>query len=82
MRDPSKHVTVDLQAVLQAPCGLVSQLYYKRKLSVYNFTVYSLGDGKGTCFIWDETEGGGGDPQKSLPASSCILDHCLEPSQT
>ena len=58
MRDPSKHVvTVDLQAVLQAPCGLVSQLYYKRKLSVYNFTVYSLGDGKGTCFIWDETEG-------------------------
>ena len=70
MRDPSKHVvTVDLQAVLQAPCGLVSQLYYKRKLSVYNFTVYSLGDGKGTCFIWDETEGKRG----SSEIATCIL---------
>ena len=35
-----------MQAVMQAPCGLVSQLYYKRKLSVYKFTTYSLSDGK------------------------------------
>ena len=69
LKDPTKHVvTVDLQAVLQAPCGLVSQLYYKRKLSVYNFTVYSLADGKGTCFIWDETEGMRG---------SCEIATCL-----
>jgi hypothetical protein len=39
------------------PCSLVSQAYYKRKLSSYNFTVYSLSDGKGTCFLWNETEG-------------------------
>ena len=57
-KDDSRHViTVDMQAVMQAPCGLVSQLYYKRKLSVYNFTTYSLSDGKGTCYTWDETEG-------------------------
>ena len=56
--DSKKHVvTMDLQAVLQAPCGLVSQLYYKRKLSVYNFTIYSLAGKKGTCFTWDESEG-------------------------
>ena len=68
-KDRSYHVvTVDLQAVLQAPCGLVSQLYYKRKLSVYNFTVYSLGDNKGTCFTWDETEGMRG---------SCEIATCL-----
>ena len=47
-KDPTKHVvTLDLQAVLPTPCGLVSQLYYKRKLSVYNFTIYSLADRKG-----------------------------------
>ncbi|KAK7475710.1 hypothetical protein BaRGS_00033032 [Batillaria attramentaria] len=68
-KDPKKHVvTMDLQAVLQAPCGLVSQLYYKRKLSVYNFTVYSLTDRKGTCFTWDESEGKRG---------SCEIATCL-----
>ena len=46
-----------MQAVMQAPCGLVTQLYYKRKFSVYNFTIYSLSDGKGTCYTWDKTEG-------------------------
>jgi hypothetical protein len=44
-------------SVLPTPCSLVSQAYYKRKLSSYNFTVYSLSDGKGTCFLWNETEG-------------------------
>ncbi|KAK7486497.1 hypothetical protein BaRGS_00022298 [Batillaria attramentaria] len=56
--DRRKHVvTVDLQAVLQSPCGLVSQLYYRRKLSVYNFTIYSLADGEAKCYTWDESEG-------------------------
>jgi hypothetical protein len=36
--------TFDLEAVLPKPCSLVSQAYYKRKLSSYNFTVYSLSD--------------------------------------
>ena len=61
-------ITVDMQAVMQAPCGLVSQLYYKRKLSVYNFTTYSLSDGKGTCYTWDETEGKRG---------ACEIPTCL-----
>lgn len=30
----------DLQAVLQVPCGDVNMFYYKRKLGVYNFTIY------------------------------------------
>jgi hypothetical protein len=30
--------TFDLEAVLPTPCSLVSQAYYKRKLSSYNFT--------------------------------------------
>jgi hypothetical protein len=34
--------TFDLEAVLPTPCSLVSQAYYKRKLSSYNFTVSHL----------------------------------------
>ena len=60
--------TFDLEAVLPTPCSLVSQAYYKRKLSSYNFTVYSLSDGKGTCFLWNETEGQRG---------SCEIATCL-----
>ena len=68
-KDRSKRVvTVDLQAMLQAPCGVGSQLYYKRKLSMYHFTIYSLSDKKGTCFTWDETEGKRG---------SCEIATCL-----
>jgi hypothetical protein len=36
--------------------------------SSYNFTVYSLSDGKGTCFLWNETEGQRG---------SCEIATCL-----
>lgn len=49
------------------PCSLVSQVYYKRKLSCYNLSFYSLGD-KGTCFLWNETDGERG---------SCEVATCL-----
>ena len=32
--------TFDLQAVLQTPCSLVSQIYYMRKLSSYSLSIY------------------------------------------
>ena len=69
-KDPTTHVvTLDLQAVLPTPCGMVSQLYYTRKLSVYNFTLYSLGGGNASCFIWDETQGMRG----SCEIATCIF---------
>jgi len=49
--------TFDLEAVLPTPCSKVSQAYYKRKRSCYNLSLHSLGDNKGTCFLWNETEG-------------------------
>lgn len=61
--------TFDLQAVLSAPCCLVGELYYKRKLSCYNLSFYSLGDKNGTCYLWDETQGGRG---------SCEIATCLQ----
>ncbi|CAG2207374.1 unnamed protein product [Mytilus edulis] len=61
-------VTFDLEAVLPTPCSLVSQVYYKRKLSCYNLSFYSLGDNKGTCYLWNETEGERG----SCEVASCL----------
>ena len=44
----------DLEAVLYTPCGKVSTLFYKRKLSTYNFTMYDLSNGDGYCYMWDQ----------------------------
>ena len=49
-------LTVDLQSVLSTPCGHVSSLYYSRKLSVYNFTLYNQVNGDGFCICWNETQ--------------------------
>lgn len=74
----------DLEAVLPVPCSLVNQAYYKRKLSCYNLSVYSLGDARGKCYLWNETEGKRGSCEiatcllmyiKSLPPS--VTDVCL-----
>jgi len=65
----SFHVsTFDLQAVLSVPCSLVSDVYYKRKLSCYNLSFYNLGNKNGHCFLWDESQGGRG---------SCEVGTCL-----
>ena len=52
--DDSYHsVTFDLQAVLTTSFAGDAQLYYKRKLSVYNFTIYDNSSASGHCYIWD-----------------------------
>ena len=50
---------------------MVSQLYYKRKLSVYNFTIYANDSGKASCFTWDKTEGKRG----SCEIASCLVTY-------
>jgi len=42
-------VTADLQSVFSTHCGNVSSLYYARKLSVYNLTVYNQVTHDGYC---------------------------------
>jgi len=76
--DKSVHVsTFDLEAVLPTPCSLVGELYYKRKISCYNLSYYSLADQKGTCYIWDETQGGRG----ANEIGSCVLKHISSVSE-
>jgi hypothetical protein len=64
-------VTFDLEDVLPTPCTMVGDLFDKRCLSTYNLSFYSLGDGKCTCYFWDETNGGRG----SSDIGSCVLMH-------
>ncbi len=52
-----KSIAFDLQAVLYTPHAGDSQIYYKRKLAAYNFTIYEHDSKDGYCFLWDETEG-------------------------
>ncbi|XP_073948647.1 uncharacterized protein [Choristoneura fumiferana] len=47
----------DFQKVLCTPQSDVSLFYYKRKFSVYNFTIFDIGNTEGFCFIYDETVG-------------------------
>ena len=47
--------TMDMQAVLLCPKSKASSLYYKTKLVVHNFMLYSLKTKEGYCYTWDET---------------------------
>ncbi|CAG2211934.1 unnamed protein product [Mytilus edulis] len=60
--------TFDLQAVLQTPCSLVSQIYYMRKLNCYNLSIYNLGTKNATSYLWSEVEGKRG---------ACEITTCL-----
>jgi len=48
----------DLQKVMTLPKCPVGQLYYLRKLNVFNFTIWALyGKGKiRLCYVWNESE--------------------------
>ena len=67
----------DLQSVLYTPCSDVSSMYYSRKLSVYNFTVYNQGTKEGKCYMWDESHGNRG----ANEIGTCLFKHmCSLPS--
>ncbi|CAH0752011.1 unnamed protein product [Diatraea saccharalis] len=45
-----------MQKILNTPYGNSMMLYYSRKLSVYNFTIYESATKKGYCNVWTETD--------------------------
>lgn len=64
-----KTVTFDLQSVLQIPSSEVSPLYYSRKLSAYNLTIYEgAPPNNAYCFTWTEINGARG----SLEIGTCL----------
>lgn len=44
----------DLQKTLNVPRGETSAFYYKRALSVFNFTIFDIRNTKGYCYLWTE----------------------------
>lgn len=62
--------TFDLQKVLSCPHGQMSILYYKRKLSCYNMTVFDAAMKEGFCYVWDESIAKRG----ANEVSSCLYD--------
>lgn len=49
-------IAFDLQAILYVPHAGDSQIYYKRKLAIYNFTIFDH-QHNGFCYMWDESNG-------------------------
>ena len=61
----------DFQKVLSTPKTEASYLYYKRKLSVYNFTIYDVVRHGAVCYVWSDNDAKKG----SNEDSSCLLHY-------
>lgn len=61
----------DLQQVLPCPRGEASSFYYKRKLAVYNLTVYDMGTQSARCYMWPEHISARGSNQ----VATCVLSY-------
>ncbi|KAK3910145.1 putative ATP-dependent RNA helicase DHX34 [Frankliniella fusca] len=53
----SRVLTCDLQKVLYCPKSDLGEYFYKRKVSVFNFTVFDCTVKEGHLFVWDQTIG-------------------------
>lgn len=72
--DPQNHhasAVFDLQQVISLPRSKGSAVFYKRRLSLYNFTIYDLGSKDCHCFIWHECLGQRG----SSEISTCVYKY-------
>ncbi|XP_039297599.1 uncharacterized protein LOC120354460 [Nilaparvata lugens] len=64
-------ISFDMQAILNLPTAGDAQIYYKRKLSVFNFTIYDSFNGDGYCYVWDEINGCKG----ASEVGTCLLEY-------
>lgn len=58
----------DFQKILNCPHGNVGLFYYKRKLSVHDFTVFDLARQEGYCYMW---------PEINCSHGACEVASCL-----
>ncbi|GFS00861.1 DNA repair protein rhp54 [Elysia marginata] len=61
----------DLQQIVLCPHGKSSSFFYKRRLGVYNLTVYDYKTCDAYCFKWPESEGRRG----SNEVATCLLKY-------
>ena len=50
-------LNMDLQRVLETPKAETGPIFYKRKLAVYNMTIFNLVTKEAHCNLWDQTKG-------------------------
>lgn len=67
-------ISFDLQAILSLPFAGDNQLYYRRKLNVYNFTIFDSFKNDGYCYFWDECNGKKG----SAEVGSCLIKYLTQ----
>ena len=65
--------------MLTTPQTLSSQLFYRRKLSTYNLTVFDIGKTRGFCYMWHEGVGKRG--ATNVASSSCVWRYMVECSE-
>lgn len=66
-----RSISFDLQAILSVPFSSDNQVYYRRKLNVYNFTIFEGHNSNGECFVWDECAGSKG----SSEIATCLFKY-------
>lgn len=64
------YAVFDMEKVLECPKTEAGGLYYKRKYSVFNFTIWDGTENVGYCYVWTESEAGKG----ANEVASCVLD--------
>ncbi|CAG9787820.1 unnamed protein product [Diatraea saccharalis] len=79
INSPNDTITAafDFQKVLSTPHAETSVLYYKRKLSVFNFTVFNMGKKNGKCYMWHE----GIAKKGANEVASCLYDYIRDNSE-
>nr|CAH7767959.1 unnamed protein product [Callosobruchus chinensis] len=61
----------DLQQVITLPISNEAAIFYRKRLSVFNFTIYDIGNKECICFQWDETISKRG----ANEVSSCVASY-------
>ena len=61
----------DMEQILNCPHGSSSEFYYKRRLGIYNLTVFDYKEKDVSCFMWPEYEGGRG----STAVGTCLFKY-------
>lgn len=61
---------LDFEKIVNTPRSEASALYYKRKLNVYNSTIFDVVAKQSYCYVWSENYARKG----SNEVASCLLD--------
>lgn len=65
----------DLQQVMFLPITKEVAIFYKRQLSVYNFTIYNIANRDCYCFTWPETDSRRGSSEIATAVSMFLYEH-------